>query len=73
VLDSVVEVVDRMVGVVCVLERKVVVISLRWLELSVSGQTVVETAVVAVTTLVDRAGQLVTSAAQLRMVTSCVA
>ena len=54
-------------------DKTEVVISLRWLVLRVSGQTVVEMAVVAVTTLVERAGQFVTDAAQLKMVTSDVA
>lgn len=39
---------------------------------SVTGQTVVETAMVEVTTVVESAGQLVTLAAQLVMVTSLV-
>jgi hypothetical protein len=39
---------------------------------SVTGQTVVEIAIVDVTTVVESAGQLVTVAAQLVMVTSLV-
>lgn len=54
-------------------DKTEVKMALRWLELKVSGHTVVDTAVVAVTTAVDRSGQLVTVASQLKMVTSEVA
>jgi hypothetical protein len=48
----------------------VVVIEVVRVEDRVRGQTVVETAVIAVTTWVDRAGHSVTDSAQLRIVTS---